>query len=126
MPARATFDAAMLGALVAAGARSVHIANTLGITTDDSLASRLGHSTGPDGTPPGVEHLEAFAFARACASHGVPCGAALGVANVVGASGRSEWLAGHTSASAKAADVAFDAIPAIAAAFRLRTSTTAR
>jgi nucleoside phosphorylase len=114
MPAEASFDAALLTALVSAGAKSVQIANTLGITVDDALAARLG----PSGD---VEHLEAFAFARACAVANVPCGAVLGVANMVGARGRAEWLAGHASASANAADVAWAALGAIA---QIRTSTT--
>jgi nucleoside phosphorylase len=120
LPAAATFDAAVHAALVAGGARSVQIANTVGITTDDALAVQVaGAGVGAD-----VEHLEAFGFARACAVAAVPCGAVLGVANVVGSAGRSEWLANQASASAHAADAAFDALDAIVGA--LRTSTTER
>jgi len=75
MPAEATFDRGLHDALVRSGARSVQIANTVGITTDDALADRLARGCAAD-----VEHLEAFAFARACASARVPCAAALGVA----------------------------------------------
>lgn len=124
MPAVAPFDAAIHAALVAAGARSVQIANTVGITTADAHAAQLVEAGCGE-----VEHLEAFGFARACAAAGVPCGAVLGVANTVGASGRAEWLAGHVSASAVAADLAWDALGAIAAgmlASAPRTSTTAR
>ena len=109
MPATASFDEELHAALVAAGAKSVQIANTLGITIDDALASRLAASGG-------VEHLEAFAFARACAAAGgtaIPCAVVLGVANVVGARGRAEWLANQDSASAKAADVAYKAMAAM-------------
>lgn len=120
MPSHATFDVALHDALVATGARSVQIANTLGITTDDELAARLA-AGGSD-----VEHLEAFAFARACAREGVPCAAVLSVANAVGSRGRAEWLAGHVAASASAADLAYDALDAIASALALRSSTTAR
>ena len=120
MPSHATFDVALHDALVGAGARSVQIANTLGITTDDELATRLA-AGGAD-----VEHLEAFSFARACARADVPCGAALAVANAVGSNGRAEWLAGHVRASASAADVAYDALDAIASALALRSSTTPR
>ena len=119
MPAAATLDGAVHAALVAAGARSVQIANTVGITVDDALAARIAGAGGDD-----VEHLEAFAFARACASAGVPCGIVLGVANVVGSRGRAEWLANHTAASARAADVAWDALAALVA-LAVRTSTTA-
>lgn len=124
MPARSAFDAGLADALVAAGAKRVHIANTVGITTDDALAARLARSS-TQGSPYDVEHLEAFAFARACAVAGLPCVAVLGVANAVGATGRHEWLANHVRASASAADVAFDALGAIAETLRLRTSTTA-
>ena len=113
MPFAAAFDLAMHDALVAAGAKSAHIANTVGITVDDELAARLARSGD-------VEHLEAFAFARACAAEGLPCAASLGVANIVGARGRAEWLAHHVSASEKAADVAYDALAGM-----FRTSTTA-
>ncbi|MBX3188483.1 MAG: hypothetical protein KF819_15820 [Labilithrix sp.] len=113
MPSRAAFDAALHDALVAAGARSVHIANTVGITVDDALAAELGGSGD-------VEHLEAFAFARACAAAGLACGVALGVANRVGSRGRDEWKATHERASARAAEVAYDALAAL-----VRTSTTA-
>ena len=121
MPAEAAFDPAIVEVLVSAGAKSVQIANTLGITVDDALAARLAGSGD-------VEHLEAFAFARACASASppVPCAALLGVANMVGAAGRAEWLANHERASAAAADVAFDVLAAIAESVRVRTSTTAR
>lgn len=111
MPAAASFDSTLHDTLVSAGAKSVQIANTVGITTSDALAARLA-ATGD------VEHLEAFAFARACAAAEggpVPCVAALGVANAVGARGRDEWLANHESASAAAADLAWRAFAALAA-----------
>lgn len=114
MPSVSAFDAALRDALVVAGAQSVQIANTVGITTDDALAARLWRAGDHH-----VEHLEAFAFARACAVASLPCAVALGVANMVGARGRAEWLANHVEASANAADVLLAALPAIAAALRL-------
>jgi futalosine hydrolase len=111
MPIAAAFDIAMHDALVAVGAKSVHIANTVGITVDDDLAARLARLGE-------VEHLEAFAFARACAAEGLPCAASLCVTNIVGARGRAEWLANHVSASERAADVAYEALAALAAARR--------
>lgn len=120
MPSHARFDPAICDALVAAGARSVQIANTLAITTDDQLAARLA-AGGYD-----VEHLEAFAFARACARVDVPCGAALAIANAVGSGGRAEWLATHARASASAGDLAYEAFGALASALALRSSTTGR
>jgi nucleoside phosphorylase len=126
MPADATFDPGLHDALVLAGARSVQIANTVGITTDDALAARLARG-GAGSVAVDVEHLEAFAFARACAVARIPCAAALGVANVVGSNGRAEWLAGHTRASQQAADVAWRALGAIMTSLSTaRTSTTAR
>ncbi len=60
-----------------------------------------------------VEHLEAYAVARACQTLGVPCTIVLGIANIVGAKGREQWRARHVEASARAAEVAFAALPAI-------------
>jgi nucleoside phosphorylase len=117
MSGEALLDPEVHGALVAAGARSAQIANTVGITVDDALAARLAAARGD-----AIEHLEAFAFARACGAADVRCGVVLGVANTVGARGRGEWLANHTSASASAADVAWAALPALAALVR-RTTT---
>lgn len=123
MPAEATFDQGLHDALVGAGARSVQIANTVGITTDDALAARLARGSADAAVD--VEHLEAFAFARACAVARIPCAAALGVANVVGSKGRAEWLVGHARASQEAADVAWRALGAIMTSLaRARTSTT--
>ncbi|CAN5916875.1 hypothetical protein BH11MYX4_BH11MYX4_63150 [soil metagenome] len=92
MPATARLDGAVHDVLVARGVKSVQIANTVGITVDDALAARLG--AGDDH----VEHLEAFAFARACAASSVRAGIVLGIANGVGARGHAEWLANHTRA----------------------------
>lgn len=108
MPTAAPLDASLHDALVAAGATSAAIVNTLAITTDDGLAAALA-------TKGGVEHLEAFAFARACAEAGVRANVALGVANVVGKTGRDEWRANHVAASAAAARIACDAIASLRA-----------
>lgn len=121
MPAHEAFDVGLHDALVAAGARSVQIANTVGITVDDALAARLAAGGASD-----VEHLEAFAFARACAREGVPCAALLAVANAVGATGRAEWLANHVRASTSAADLAYEALGALVSTLALRSSTRAR
>ncbi len=106
MPAEVALDGVMHDALVAAGARSVRVANTLGITVDDALAARLAH------TGATLEHLEAFAFARACEFEGVRGAIVLGIANVVGALGRAQWRENHTRASASAGDVAWAAVNA--------------
>ncbi len=101
MPATTILDAAMHDALVTSGAKSVQIANTVGITVDDALAASLA------GGGEHVEHLEGFAFARACAIANLRCAIVLGIANAVGSRGRAEWLANHVQASAAAADTAF-------------------
>ena len=75
----------------------VAVATTLAVTTDDAVALALAAATGAQ-----VEHLEAFAVARACADAGVPFGAVFGVANTVGARGRDEWRANHERAAAAA------------------------
>jgi len=110
-------DRALHDACEAAGARSVAVATTLAVTTDDDLATRLAASGA-------VEHLEAYAVARACAAADVPCAIVLAVANDVGSRGREQWKASHEEASARAAEIAFAAMPAILAS--LRTSTTPR
>lgn len=96
-------DPAMLAALVAAGARPARVATTLGVTVDDGLASLFARAAD-------VEHLEAFAFACACAAHGIPFALALGVANPVGSQGREAWRANHGRASAAAAIVVARAV----------------
>ena len=77
--------------------RPVTVATTLAVTTDDAVAAALERSTGAQ-----VEHLEAFAVARACAEAGVRFSAVFGVANAVGARGRAEWRAHHERAAAAA------------------------
>ncbi|MBX3227979.1 MAG: hypothetical protein KIT84_27860 [Labilithrix sp.] len=102
----AAFDSDMVDAVFSAGARPCAIANTLGVTTDEALAAKLA-VIAP------VEHLEAYAVARACHVLGVPSTIVLGIANFVGARGRDEWKANHVEASAKAAEVAFKALAAL-------------
>ena len=80
-------------ALVAAGGVDADVATTLAVTTDDALAARVARATSC-----AVEHLEAYAVARACATFGVPFAAALGVANVVGSRARDEWRTHHRAA----------------------------
>lgn len=94
---------------VGAGAVAATVATTLGITTDDALATTLAREAA-------TEHLEAYAVARACALADVPCTVLLGITNVVGAAGRADWRANHVAVSARVADVAVQA---------LRTSTRA-
>lgn len=75
------------------------VANTLAVTTDDDLAARLGTALGG-----GVENLEAFGVANACALVGVPFACVLGVSNVVGSRGREQWRAHHKEAARRACE----------------------
>ena len=76
------------------------VATTTAITIDDDLARELGAS-GFD-----LENLELAGVAAGClgASQPVPCASVLGISNVVGASGRSEWRAHHAAASRAACE----------------------
>ena len=89
-----------LQALLHAGARAADVATTLAVTVDDAAAAVIARATASQ-----VEHLEAYGVAAACAARGVPFGAALGVANTVGARARDEWRAHHRTAAAAAVDV---------------------
>ncbi len=93
-------DPSLYSSFAAAGLKRVTVATTLAITTDDGLARDVATTSGAH-----VEHLEAFAVARACAKANVPFCAVLGIANVVGARGRSEWRAHHERASSAACAV---------------------
>ncbi len=93
-------DPLLVQAIERAGARPADVATTLAITVDDALAREAASVAGCE-----VEHLEAFGIAAACAQAGVPFGAVLAVANVVGGDARSEWRANHRAAEAAAAAV---------------------
>lgn len=103
--------AALAARFAAAGARLVSVATTLGVTTDDSLAQTLA------GSACAVEHLEAYAVARAFDEAAIPLAIVLGVANDVGSKGRDQWQRHHQGAAAAAARLAARA---------LRSSTTER
>jgi futalosine hydrolase len=86
----------LAGVMAGSEALLVDVATTMAVTTDDALALSLGHHGA-------VEHLEAFAVASACDQAGVPFVAALGVANRVGSTGRTEWRTNHLAAGRAAA-----------------------
>ncbi len=98
MPLAMTASARLVDAFVANGIRAADVATTLGITVDDTVASRIARATGAH-----VEHLEAYGVATACAAFGIPFVAVLGVANFVGSRGRAEWRANHHFAADAAA-----------------------
>jgi nucleoside phosphorylase len=87
----------ILQAFVGPGVRPVVVGTTLAITVDDANADRIARAGAE------VEHLEAHGVAEACALRGLPFGAVLGVANLVGARGRAEWRAHHRAAEEAAA-----------------------
>jgi purine-nucleoside phosphorylase len=63
-----------------------------GITRTEAGARRLGALAA-------VEHLEVTGVFAACHAAGVPCGAALAVANRVGPEAHREWRENHAEAS---------------------------
>jgi nucleoside phosphorylase len=88
--------------LVASGGgrcRSAPLATTLAITTDDAIAHAVHPATGLEG-----ENLEAFPVALACRAAEVPFAAVLGVTNVVGSQGRTDWLKYQRDAAIAAAE----------------------
>ena len=87
------------GLAKATGGRLVTFATTLAITVDEKTADRIALASGAQ-----VEHLEAHGMATACAIRGIPFGAVLGVANLVGARARGQWRLHHRAASEAAAD----------------------
>ncbi|MGA2447353.1 MAG: hypothetical protein ABTD50_01615 [Polyangiaceae bacterium] len=93
-------DPGLASELTQAGALPADVATTLAITVDDALAGDIARDT-----ECGVEHLEAYGVAAACARAGVAFAAVLAVANVVGSRARSEWQANHVTAEANAARI---------------------
>ena len=89
---------AMTAAIGASGPRAARVGTTLAVTTSDALAIRLERASGA-----AVEHLEAFAVATACEAANVPFAAVLGIANLVGSTGREQWRANHLRAGSAAA-----------------------
>jgi nucleoside phosphorylase len=100
MPVAHETDVELRRSLAAGALHEADIATTLAITTDDAVAARLSQSVDA-----GVEHLEAFGVATACARQGTPLGVVLGIANVVGSTAREQWRAHHEAAGAAAAAV---------------------
>ena len=101
MEATPPIDGALLSRLIALpDVTRASAATTLAITTDDDLATTLA-----SGGPWEVENLEAFAVALACQRAGVAFAALLGITNVVGSSGRRQWLDNHRTSAAQVAEL---------------------
>jgi nucleoside phosphorylase len=90
------------GLMEAGNGRTRHasVATTLAITTDDQVAERVHPATGLE-----AENLELFPVAHACSMTGTPFAAVLGVTNLVGSAGRSDWRKYHRDAAIAAAEV---------------------
>lgn len=88
--------------LVASGGgrcRSAPLGTTLAITTDDAIARAVHPATGLE-----AENLEAFPVALACRAAEVPFAAVLGITNVVGSQGRTDWLKYQRDAAVASAE----------------------
>ena len=85
------------------GALRGPVATTLGITTDDSLAGRLGRKSRCC-----AENLEAFAVALACASRDLPFASVLVTTNLVGSAGREQWQKHQRKAAERGARLLLD------------------
>jgi hypothetical protein len=84
------------GVTPVAGFRQVMVNTTLGITTDDAIAAKLGANDC-------VEHMETYAAVRAAAHANRSLGVLLGITNHVGSSGREQWQKNEPDLAAKLA-----------------------
>lgn len=92
-------SAALLRAVTSRG-HAANVATTMSITTDDAIARAVHGATGIEG-----ENLELFPIALACRAADVPFGAVLGVTNMVGSTGRTDWRQYQRDAAIGAAEV---------------------
>jgi nucleoside phosphorylase len=90
-------------ALCAPNALRGEVATTLGITTDDALARRLGRKSGCAG-----ENLEAYSVALACASRDLRFASLLIATNAVGSEGREQWRKYQRKAAERGARLVLD------------------
>jgi len=79
------------------------VATTLSITTDDTLAARIGRKSGCVS-----ENLEAFAVGLACAARDLPFATLLVATNVVGSPGREQWSKNQRKAAERGARLTLD------------------
>ena len=96
-------DGALTTGLVQSGdgrCRVAPVATTMAITTDDAIARAVHPASGLE-----AENLELFPIALACRAADVPFGAVLGVTNLVGSTGRTDWRQYQRDAAIAAAEV---------------------
>lgn len=105
MPRSAAVDRALAEGLArfAPDVRRGSLATTLGITTSDDVARTLERASGCS-----TENLEALGVALACEAERVPFAALLVITNVVGSSGRTDWLRNHEPAAVRGGRVVID------------------
>ncbi len=82
-------DPLLAAGLSASGGRvfSAQVGCTVASTIDDAFAAAIHPATGCE-----AENLEAFAVGQACKAADVPFAAVLGVSNIVGSTGRHDWM----------------------------------
>jgi len=96
-------DGALSAGLVQSGegrCRTAPVATTMAITTDDAIARAVHGATGFE-----AENLELFPIALACRAADVPFSAVLGVTNMVGSTGRTDWRQYQRDAAVAAAEL---------------------
>ncbi len=81
-----------------AGVTQADVVTVDAITSSSAAAELLGHTWQ-------VEHMEAWAVARAASEVGIPFAAILGIANEVGPHAHAQWLANRAAAEASAREV---------------------
>jgi nucleoside phosphorylase len=87
---------------LSAGRHRTHVApvaSPLALTRSDSLASRITGATGAH-----VENTDAYGVACAASGANVPFTCVLGVANIVGSTGRADWHQFQREAATQAAN----------------------
>lgn len=95
-------DGALSAGLLQSAERRCHsavVATTMAITTDDAIARAVFPATGIE-----AENLELFPVALACRAADIPFAAVLGVTNVVGSTGRTDWRQYQRDAAIVAAE----------------------
>ena len=80
--------------------RAAPVATTMAVTTDDAIARAVHGATGLE-----AENLELFPVALACRAADVPFAAVLGVTNMVGSTGRTDWAQYQRDAAIAAAEI---------------------
>jgi nucleoside phosphorylase len=100
-------------------ARQAPVATTLAINVDDAVARAVHPASGLE-----AENLELFPIALACLAANLPFSAVLGVTNVVGSQGRTDWMKYQRDAAVAAAEVIITWVQTGAQGLPHRTTAT--